>query len=304
MTEYKPTCLLAVDRPGWAFHNIASVIADYFKDEFRFQIVNGGELRNQSADIAICLKWNVLPPLLANNRINKVVCCLYDHVTWCNSPEDQFVFENYALRQSDYITVGNGHILEMLRNRKLDYKPIFITEDGVNTNLFKDRPLPEMFVLGWCGNADHGHGTIKGLDLIKEACQQTNTELLIANTGIGNKVIKHTNMPAWYSRISAYVCASSQEGTPNPPLEAMSCGRPVISTRIGIMDRLITHEVNGYFCERSVSGLAHAINKLKKRNIPTMGAMARSAALAHDWKYKLSYWKVVLDKVKSDIIQA
>ena len=297
--EYKPTVLLAVDRPGWAFHNIASVIADYFKNEFNFKIVIGNEYRNQSADIAICLKWNVLPPLLRNNNINKVVCCLYDHVTWCKSADDQYIFEEYAIKQSDYIAVSNMLIWDMLRNRRLDRKPVFLIEDGVNTNLFNIKPLPEMFVLGWCGNAGHGHGTIKGLNLIKEACKKTGTELLIANTDIGNKVIKHTDMPAWYSRISAYVCASSEEGTPNPPLEAMACGRPVISTRIGIMDRLIVHGVNGYFCERSTESIAHYIEKLKRQDIPTMGAIARSAALAHDWKYKLTYWKIVLDTVKA-----
>lgn len=297
----KPTCLLAVDRPGWAFHNIASVLADFFKEDFHFQIVIGNELRNQSADIAICLKWNVLPSLLANNQINKVVCCLYDHVTWCLNQDDQFVFEEYAIKQSHYLAVSNMLILEMLRNRNLDRLPVFLVEDGVNTSLFKERPLPSMFVLGWCGNASHGHGTIKGLDLIKEACQKTGTDLLIQNTDIGNRVIKHTSMPAWYSRISAYICASSQEGTPNPPLEAMSCGRPVITTRMGIMDRLIVHGVNGYFCERTVDSIAHHIELLKKRNIPQMGALARSSALSHDWKYKLTYWKTLLDTVKTDL---
>ena len=42
------------------------------------------------------------------------------------------------------------------------------------------------------------------------------------------------DMPEWYSHIDVLICASESEGTPNPVLEALACGVPVISTHVGI----------------------------------------------------------------------
>ncbi|WZB73295.1 glycosyltransferase family 4 protein [Achromobacter xylosoxidans] len=44
-------------------------------------------------------------------------------------------------------------------------------------------------------------------------------------------------MPAYYNSLDLYVCPSAIEGTPNPVLEAMACGVPVISTDVGIVPK-------------------------------------------------------------------
>ena len=42
-------------------------------------------------------------------------------------------------------------------------------------------------------------------------------------------------MPDYYNSIDVYVCASKNEGTPNPVLESMASGVPIISTNVGIV---------------------------------------------------------------------
>lgn len=42
-------------------------------------------------------------------------------------------------------------------------------------------------------------------------------------------------MPDYYSSIDVYVCASITEGTPNPILEAMASGVPIVTTDVGIV---------------------------------------------------------------------
>jgi hypothetical protein len=88
----------------------------------------------------------------------------------------------------------------------------------------------------------------------------------------------------FYSKISTYICMSRSEGTPNPVLEALSCGRTIITTRVGITDAVVTPGVNGVFVDRNVSALVSAINEVKSWNkpllVPDLGQYTWDAAAA------------------------
>ena len=56
-------------------------------------------------------------------------------------------------------------------------------------------------------------------------------------------------MPEYYSKIDLYICASINEGTPNPILEAMACGIPVISTDVGIVKEVFGDKQKKYILE-------------------------------------------------------
>ena len=47
--------------------------------------------------------------------------------------------------------------------------------------------------------------------------------------------IPHDKRPDYYNSIDLYICASKNEGTPNPVLESMATGVPIISTDVGIV---------------------------------------------------------------------
>ncbi|HDX2677011.1 TPA: glycosyltransferase, partial [Escherichia coli] len=74
--------------------------------------------------------------------------------------------------------------------------------------------------------------------LLKPAVEQLqseglNIELVLADRQLG--FIPHDEMVKYYSQIDVYVCPSKIEGTPNPVLESMACGVPVISTDVGVV---------------------------------------------------------------------
>ena len=76
-------------------------------------------------------------------------------------------------------------------------------------------------------------------------------------------------MPDYYAQIDVYVCASKEEGTPNPILEAMACGVPVISTDVGVVRQLFGDKQQEFIlAERSVAELAKKIERLHhERNL-------------------------------------
>lgn len=282
-----PRVILAVDRPGWSFHQIASQIAHHCGSIFDFRIMPYNEIKNETADLLVCFWWRSLSQLLSDNIFKRSLLCVYDHVTWSQTEGDAYDFK-LNLNLASAVAVANQQIAEKIRHRGYDNKPFFLVEDGVNTELFCHVPLPNMLTFGWCGNSKAGHGQIKGLELIKEACQRTGHDLKILDAS--EKQIPHEQMPQWYSTISCYICASSWEGTPNPPLEAMSCGRPIISTRVGIIPRILNDGINGFAIRRSVDDIVDAINMMCDRDMMKMSFAARFAAESHSWTYKIMPW--------------
>jgi glycosyltransferase involved in cell wall biosynthesis len=67
-------------------------------------------------------------------------------------------------------------------------------------------------------------------------------------------------MVHYYAKLDVYVCVSDAEGTPNPVLEAMACGVPIISTDVGIVGELMgTLQSQFILTERSIKSLQRAL---------------------------------------------
>ena len=60
----------------------------------------------------------------------------------------------------------------------------------------------------------------------------------IDRLGLSDRVLlagaqKHSELVRWYNSADLYVLASSREGSPNALMEALACGTPAVSTRVG-----------------------------------------------------------------------
>jgi len=158
-------------------------------------------------------------------------------------------------------------------------------ENGVDTSLFCPPIIkPTSFVAGWVGHSKSiGQ---KGLEIIQEACRLADVPLLIVDANDKPKNSK-ANSQEWlrdnlYHKVSVYLCASLYEGTPNPALEALSCGLPVITTRVGNMPELIRNGVNGYIVERNEHAIAKALKDIRGRDL----SRAAREAVAPNWDWK------------------
>tara|TARA_R110000751_G_scaffold288076_4_gene393293 strand:+ start:146988 stop:148202 length:1215 start_codon:yes stop_codon:yes gene_type:complete len=127
--------------------------------------------------------------------------------------------------------------------------PDCVITDGVDLDLFYpgdqvqcERVQP---VIGWVGNSKwgkHQGGDPKGYHrLFTPALEYLKNAGVPAIAKVADPQVKHipfSEMPQFYRRIDILACTSSMEGTPNPVLEAMACGVPVVSTDVGIVPEL------------------------------------------------------------------
>ena len=148
----------------------------------------------------------------------------------------------------------------------------------------------------WVGS--EFHRTNKGYDDILrplaarlQAEHGIESELLLCNSHSKRRK-KPPEMSSWYNTGTIYVCASQREGTPNPALEAASCGCVVVSTPVGNMPELIEDGVNGRLVAREVDALLEAIVQCQDRYQPMAENMQERIEAWH-WKHRaLEYYKL------------
>ncbi len=300
----KPKVLLAIDRPDWAFANIARQVRVRLRSDFEFTTCPYMKLikdpPTETYDVIVAFWWASVEHMKqAGVKAKRWMTTFYDTFSWIpGSPLRERM--HGCMQHTDLLAFGNEafeaeHFLSFAHD-----KPSFILEDGVDTQLFQPQPLPNTFTVGWCGNSASTKSTVgdtaperKGLSIIQAACEQVGLPLKTLNLADGTSV-PHLKMPEFYRDISVYVNASESEGTPNTVLEAAACGRPVVTTRVGITHRVVAHGLTGLFVERDKDAIASALDALQSWNLTSVGATARQMVIPHDWSYKIEYWRAAL----------
>lgn len=106
------------------------------------------------------------------------------------------------------------------------------------------------------------------------------------------------DMVAWYNTGTVYVCASSTEGTPNPALEAASCGCTVVTTSVGNMPELIEHDRNGMIVDRDVDAVFAAITHAIE-NYQALATRMQETIAAWDWSIRAPQYYELFERLIS-----
>lgn len=176
------------------------------------------------------------------------------------------IFVRSCIRHSEYIlTVSNFSKDEIVRNLNISPDKVFVTYNGVSENY---RPvidqemldyvrdmyeLPDAFIFCLSNNKPHKnvhqlvraycHSNIK-IPLVLACPVDRNIIRIAENYGkkhliYFSKFIDEEHLPSVYSMTHLFVYPSTYEGFGLPPLEALSCGAPVVVARSSSLPEVV-----------------------------------------------------------------
>lgn len=227
--------LCVVDSYNWALANRARALKNFYKND-KFDILHFNDLKDinfNNYNIVYILNWPIhgyIKNKISKNRKYRLVTTVSSHI---GQPSDSS-FLNLLLNY-DAISYSN---IKLYKNFKSKFKNLkhFYTPFGVDSDLFYPKTNPAKYsnIFGWVGNHKR---PVKRYNDIKKVFDSISNVKLITITQSSN--LSRSEMSDFYNKVGTVICFSTSEGTPNPILEAASCGRSIISTPVGNVEKLI-----------------------------------------------------------------
>ncbi|MEY4768372.1 MAG: hypothetical protein RL637_1011 [Pseudomonadota bacterium] len=103
-----------------------------------------------------------------------------------------------------------------------------------------------------------------------------------------------------YAQCDVWLCCSRSEGFHLPPLEAMACRCPLISTKVGGPEDIVQQGINGFLCEiDDVNDLANKVIQILNSSEEEWQYLSKSAletATKYTWDDAANLFEKVLEK--------
>jgi len=213
-------------------------------------------------------------------RINSDIINSYDRVhffNWLGGQEHAgkpnvsagVTQHNYEIKWADiskkYLTRYKKivAISQILYDKLKEWNPnTYLIPNAVDEELFAPTVNDGEFTVGFVGQATTGgfgevkggegrmKWDIKGFELIlKPLLERMKSVNFKIHSCDYTTATPYEKMPDVYKDMDVLICTSIFEGAPFPVLEAASCGKAVIATRVGITPELIKHSYNGFLVD-------------------------------------------------------
>jgi len=235
-----PKVLFVCDVKGWAWWIKSQYIKKYLKPYYDIDVISIIDS----------------PQKINYNKYDLYFTFGYSYISRItNAEEERRISGLTAHRPLDILqrkikNVSWAHANSVLLYNELKkiHNSCFYTPNGVDTDLFKQKELLKN------GKVKFGHigkkSPKKGQsEYIEPAIEKTESRYFSHYNNYKSKV-SHEKMPNLYQNFDVFLCASEEDGTPCPALEAAACGRPIISNKIGSMPELIENYKTGILLEK------------------------------------------------------
>ena len=263
-----------------------------------------------------CRRWGINYKQFFKEFVQalNISTCVYDHMFL---HESEYGITKKITELTDNYYVSSNILKEIYKELPIDKDPYTVITDGVDLDRFipdkldrfvydniKDRTIK----IGWVGNSEWGEhdkklNDVKGVNtILKPAIKQLEEEGYNIKSYFADKkerMIPHEKMPDYYNDIDVYICTSEFEGTPNPALESMACGVPVISTRVGIIPELFGENQQEFILEeRTVRCLKEKIKEIleNREKFEILSKENIESVKSWSWKNKCDDFKKYFDK--------
>lgn len=329
--DRRPRIALIVDGDDWAFANISRQVRRALADEFEFVTIPFTVvestlqllLMTEQCDL-LHMFWREFPPTILSDWLRDSITiragvhssfesqfihskaltsAVYDHLYLSTEElaDRRVVFSDLL----DGYSVGSERLRAIYEQVPGYPVPAAVLQDGVDLELFYPQHLERFnrssgqeLVVGWVGNShwNDEQEDFKGVNtILRPALEQLRQEGLPVRADFvdraENVFVPHVEMVHHYAKIDVYVCTSKIEGTPNPVLESMACGVPIITTDVGIVPEAFGEQQQRFVLgERSVECLKSAIRDLWSQPalFPLLSAENLERVKPWDWKIRAS----------------
>lgn len=253
--------VVAVDR-GWVFEDLKSLFKRTARRDVRV-VASERPLRNAGSWIFLRTKEAAFTP--DPDRTLVQIHDMFDHALYQGGGERQAVGHCAAVALSHpeqrRILENNGIDLgaRLVIDRPLGWRDGFVVRQS----------LPPRFTVAWVGRpAVHYGDEVKRVGWLVEAVSALELDLQVVllgerlesaasqlkMAGVSYRYLRRQDYPAHrypelYAAFDCVVVTSSSEAGPLCLFEAMACGIPVISTRVGWAPRLIDHGETGFLVD-------------------------------------------------------
>ena len=301
----KPSVALFVDTETWAFASIARQVMRHLSEYYTFRMVPVSVIENvdqllmitEGADLRHFL-WREIPRQIGTPYYRSYV----ERLGWSYEDfEARFLGERRLTTWvCDHLMLDDDDLAERApffnssllhgygtSSRRLfdiyaalpEYPPpSAVLEGGVDRELFTPMGVgrraadgDDELVVGWVGNSRWNSDIedFKGVHtIVRPALELLRSSGLAVREHFADAsetLIPFAAMPQYYSEIDVLVCASKHEGTPQPLLEAMACGVPIVTTDVGVVPEVFGPCQREFIlAERTVQDLADRLADLAR----------------------------------------
>lgn len=295
----KKSIAILYDVDGWVLHQIANILKKYLSKFYIIEIFNesqGSILKNECADVFFT--FNLMDYSIPHIDKSKIICGKTSHLR-IPTKKEYDMFKITHANNKDIVC-----ILEKI-SQKVFYIPngidlsIFYKYKNINT--YKNKIKIGMI----CSKQRVEHkGLNEFLDVINRLKKHNifvENNTIIIDPYKKDTIISNDSLIKYYNNdIDIYICLSNSETGPQPCLEALACGKIVISTRVGLMVDIINNDYNGYLVnDRSnTDDIVNIILNYMNKNDNTKEIMSQnciSSIQSYSWETQVINYKNMFD---------